>query len=148
MRIRTMIRFGWPRSFAAIALAALLGAGCTNTPKSAGTDRMSPDEYPQVVVESGRLIAPNELNKRIVLHGEPVVQRDPFRVAVILRHHATGKTRYVQYRFRFFDANGVMLDNDPDWHYLELPPRARQQVRGVALDSSAVDWELEIRPAN
>lgn len=148
MRGITLIRSERSRPWLALALAVCLSGGCTNTPKSAGSDRMSPDEYPQVVVESGRLIAPNELNRRIVLHGEPVVQRNPFRVAVTLRHHATGKTRHVQYRFRFYDANGIILDNDPDWHYLELPPRARQQVSGVALDSSAVDWELEIRPAN
>ncbi len=52
-----------------------------------------------------------------------------------------------QYRFIFLDANGVSVGEPMDWRFMVLPPRLQVFMEGVATDSRAVDWRLEVRPA-
>lgn len=53
----------------------------------------------------------------------------------------------VQYRFFFLDATGNPMNVDPDWQYMSLGPRTLLYMQGNALDTRAVDWRLQIRPA-
>jgi hypothetical protein len=39
------------------------------------------------------------------------------------------------------------MNLDPDWQYMSLGPRTLLYMQGNALDTRAVDWRLQIRPA-
>jgi hypothetical protein len=54
----------------------------------------------------------------------------------------------VQYRYLFMDAQGRPVErNEVGWKYQVLPPGVERFLEGNALDTTAVNWRLEIRPA-
>ncbi len=53
----------------------------------------------------------------------------------------------MQWRYIFLDGKGRRLQSEPDWQFSYLPSRTPVELRGNALDKSAADWQLQIRPA-
>ncbi|TKB57356.1 DUF1425 domain-containing protein [Ferrimonas aestuarii] len=53
---------------------------------------------------------------------------------------------YLQYRFSFFDGEGVLQESAHDgWHSLNLAGGERRQVSSLSLNSKAEDFRFEIR---
>lgn len=127
---------------AAAIAAGLLGCRSNDpkAPASAGQDMLSIDAYPKITVDP-------PLNKYIVTHG-PIVDssREIMRVVVPIRATTNSVEPNVQYRFLFYDANGIELRQQTGWRMVQLPVRTEVQLAGNALDNTAADWRLEIRP--
>ncbi len=71
----------------------------------------------------------------------------PLSVTSVVRAKTRTDEWDVQYRYFFLDEAGRPLEADPDWRFMHLPARTQMYMEGNALDSTAVDWRLEIRPA-
>lgn len=136
-------------STAALMLAALAGAigGCQNdktiAPGSAGIDPLPADQYPKVEVAGG-------LSPYIVISGanvEPTTDTRPISVTSAIRSTWDKDVLNVQYRYFFFDEKNTPLDTDPDWRFMKVPPRSQVFLKGSAMDTTARDWRLQIRPA-
>jgi len=119
-------------------------SGClrnrTMPPGEVLPDPISHRAYPQQVALEGL--------ESYVVSGESTVQASqdqPLSVEVPLRA-VSNKELSVQYRFLFFDKDRRLLKPQMQWRYTTLT-RAQQFVRGSALDTRAVDWRLEVRPA-
>jgi len=127
---------------ALIAAALLLLAGCQRSyaPAGARPDPIHDEAYPQVVTMYG-------LAGKIAMD-QPVIEYAddrPMSVTVPVRHLSDGDA-HVQYRFLFFGPNGKPLNDDPAWQYQLMPPRGRVYLSGAATETTAVDWQCEIRP--
>lgn len=126
----------------AIVMIAGLSACAPNpkAPASAGADLLSVDAYPKITVDP-------PLNKYIVTRG-PIVDasRSILRVVVPVRATTNSTEPNVQYRFLFYDDNGIELRQQTGWRMVQLPVRTEVQLTGTALDNTATDWRLEIRP--
>jgi hypothetical protein len=99
--------------------------------------------YPQNVVLNG-------LEDGVVI-GKPVVEAatdaKPMRVTVPLRSVVDGTLR-TQYQFIFLDDKGrPVRSHRENWHYQVLSDHAQVFLEGAALETDAVDWRLEVRPA-
>jgi uncharacterized protein YcfL len=135
------------RSFAhtLMILGLAMGAGaCEDRVRAPGQPRPDPiaGAYPKQVTLEG-------LEEALVT-GEPVVQRSsddqPMRVNVPIRSVADKQLR-VQYRFIFLDEQQRPLDSNSGWKFQVIEPRTQVSLEGRALETSAADWRLEIRPA-
>jgi uncharacterized protein YcfL len=137
-----------PAALAAISagmlLAALAGAGCQNQAYAPGTvmgDPVAATAYPQVAVLEG-------LQGFIVTNRPPIVEAGPpLQVTFAARAKTEFEEISVQYRYFFFEASGKPLNPNPDWQYLRMPSRSEVFFVGNALDKTATNWRLEIRPA-
>lgn len=127
-----------------LLVAATLAAlpACTYTPGSATDDPLPMSQYPQITVSGDDLLHETKLAE------PPAVSVGDYRpmsvtVALRLEDHTDEK---VQYRFLFFDERRVPLDIDPGWKYTVLRGREKTYLQGSALDTTAVNWQLEVRP--
>ena len=126
-----------------ILMTLLLGA-CNNTPppRPARIDPVLLESYPRIYFQG-------ELYDRLA-YAAPIVVSSidkPMKVTVPLR--VTTKDQLnVQYRFEFYDADGVPLQPKQEgWRFIHLPQMARHYIQTSAMDTTAVDWRLVIRPA-
>ncbi len=133
----------------AVGLMALLAmvvlVGCNRPiPRKPGAvhgDPVAIENYPNVVAEGG-------LDDWLVISRATVRARDdqPMSVSVPVRNGSDRQIN-VQYRFEFFEADGRPLDTTARWRYMLMPSATQVFLEGAALDTSAVDWRLIIRPA-
>ena len=119
-------------------------AACRQTPLPPPTgrvDTVSVEDYPQIV--------PMEGLGSYVVFAQPLVRSGPdlpMTVQVPLRLESRHEVN-AQYRFIFFDASGAQLRPEMEWRYIRLPSRAQRIVEGASVDTNAVDWRFEVRPA-
>lgn len=126
---------------ALLALALLTPlAACKYEPGQAEVDPLSVEAYPQITV-SGSMVGQTFLSEPPI-----VTQTDqkPLQVTVPLRLKQEEELS-VQYRFLFRNAAGVPLDLDPGWKYTVIRGREKTWMQGTAKDTSAKDWQLEVR---
>ncbi len=122
-------------------LALPLGAcDAVKAPGAAKPDPLPSAAYPQIVAAEG-------LSDYIVYDTPKVSTTKPMEVTVPVRGLTDNQEVNLQYRFSFFDQNGVPLNENPDWRFIKLPSRNQRFLNGFAREQSAVDWRLEIRPA-
>ena len=112
---------------------------CSQSLRSPEPDPLDMDEYPQVV-------ATENLHRVIVISDVAKGESRPLNLTLAIRN-VDDDERSIQYRFFFLDLNNVPEVLDPDWHYLRLPALTGVFIQGNAMDTRAVDWRLEIRPA-
>ena len=137
-----MLTFATARVLRGIAVVAAVCAivGCAGKLEGVRSDPLDYNDYPQITVLE-------KLHRNVVLTRVVEEEGSPLRVTVAVRNRGTDDERHVQYRFFFLDSRGVPEDPNPDWHYLHMPARTAMYMQGNALDRSAVDWRLEVRPA-
>ena len=125
-----------------LVLLIAAAIGCQSTaPPGAKTETVSAAAYPQVVALDGldKFLAADRPRVRRAESGAMSVSV-PVR---ILRKRDVK----AQYRFTFFDEMDRPLRPEMDWQYKVLPGRAQTFLEGVAMDSAAAEWRLEIRSA-
>ena len=132
------------KPIAALLLSTVFLTACdtVKAPPAGRTDTIEQKQYPQITVQDG-------LQPWIGIN-TPVVDRsgDVMKVNVPIRLLSdAGQYSHVQYRFIFLDKSGVPLRTQTDWRYTTLEPRIQQIVSANALDTTAADWRMEIRPA-
>lgn len=133
----------WRFGILTILIMAFLTSCQTPISPAAGrADPLYPGAYPQIA-----LLNPS-LQEHLVFE-RPIVDDagSSMIVSIPLRSIWMNGELFIQYRFFFLDSNGVHLEPDPAWRRITLDPQASRQVQGVALQSDAVDWRLEIRSA-
>lgn len=109
--------------------------------KAPGSAQFDPlPEYPKVTALEG-------LKDWVVVNDVVVDPGPPMEVTVPARAKTDYEELNVQYRFFFYDSAGRPLQNAPDWHYMRMPSRTEVYMQANALDTTATDWRLEIRPA-
>lgn len=133
-----------------LLIAALAAASACSSNKSAvlppGGAQMDPlpgDQYPKVEAAEG-------LSRYIVVSGAevtPATATAPMSVIVAIRSQTEYQEIEAQYRFFFFDENNRPLQTQPDWRRVRLPSRSQVFLEGGAMETSARDWRLQIRPA-
>ena len=127
-----------------VVLAGVLGlSGCSTDPPGMRSDEFAIADYP-------RLVAVEGLDKAVVA-SKPIVtpgtDDKPMRVTVPVRSLHLGGPLNVQYRFRFMGADGRPLASNVGWRFVRLEPKVQVFLDGNALETSAADWRLEVRPA-
>ncbi len=130
----------------ALALLTALLAACTPnpaTPPPAGLADMLPSkDYPQIVATSGL--------QPFLAFDRPNVQlgpSQPMSVVTPVRNLDPLAVR-VQYRYLFFEKTGRPMEPTMDFQFISLPGNGVQTfLKGAALDTTAVDWRLEVRSA-
>lgn len=135
-----------PLSLATGALALGLGLAACNsdTTKAPGyvlADPLPAEAYPKISLLEG-------LQGFVVMSTSPRVDEGPpMKVTAQLRAKTDYQNLAVQYRYFFFDKNASPINANPDWQYVLMPSRVETFMIGQALDRTAADWRLEIRPA-
>jgi Protein of unknown function (DUF1425) len=133
-------------------LAGLLTAACVlpacdaidKPPYAVKPDNVSEARYPQIAT-GGNL--GNHLS-----YAKPIVRAEPgnpMSVTVPIRLR-DNKPVNAQYRFTFLAADGGPVGGAggmQDWRFMVLPPRLQVFMEGLADSPDAVNWRLEIRPA-
>lgn len=132
------------RVIAGGVFAAVLAGGCANDPyRAPGTslpDPLPAEYYPQIEAAEGL--------QGFIVHSKPVVSNDRvLSVTVPLRAATEYEDLKIQYRYVFFDKAGKPVGDEPSWRFTKLASRRQEFLSGNALDSTAVDWRLQLRPA-
>jgi hypothetical protein len=131
----------------AATLFLALAVGCQTpdpimAPDAGQGDLLPLEDYPQIVVTSGLA--------RYLAFNRPVVdgpsENKPMRVQIPVRV-LDDLAVSTQYRFRFFDQAGRVLQPEMGFQFKRLPARVQEFMEGAALDNNAVDFRLEVRPA-
>lgn len=128
------------------AVLALCASCSSNTSRPAGAAQLDPvpsGEYPKVEAAEG-------LSRFIVVSGveeTPRTARTPMSVVVAIRSQTEYQEIEAQYRFFFFDEKNRPLQTEPDWRRIRLPSRSQVFLEGGAMETRAIDWRLQIRPA-
>jgi hypothetical protein len=123
-----------------IGILAIAGCDTVRAPGAAVADPLPAGAYPQIEAADGL--------QGFIVYGEPKVSRDRIMsVTVPIRAATDHEDVRVQYRFQFFDRNGVPIGDEPSWRYTKLASRRQEMLQGNAIDSGAADWRLQIRPA-
>ncbi len=130
----------------AAGIGMVLGlSGCkqdtVKAPYGGKQDPLPRVNYPQITVE-GPL-------QPFLVFDTPTVSKESgvLKVVTPVRLQSDGQESNVQYRYIFLDAGGMPLRGPADWRYFRFPSRQQVFLEGNALDSSASDWRLEVRPA-
>ena len=127
-----------------VIVAGCVALGCsgcdalTNLTK-AKSGSLTHTSYPQITTFEGL--------EGQLLFGPPIVKRgtyQPIHVAIPVRA-AHDQPQRVQYRFEYFNSSGRPLRPSMDWRYLLLPVGGERIMDGSALNTTAVDWRLEVR---
>ena len=104
-------------------------------------DLLPADQYPRIDLDAS-------LQTWLVSATAPrVLPGPPLSVTYACRARTDTEELNVQYRYLWFDKNGVPLNGNPTWQYKRMPSRSEVFFTGNATDSTAVDWRLQIRPA-
>jgi len=125
-----------------VACPVLMLSGCdtVKAPASSRPDPLPAAAYPQIAIDK-------EL-EGLIVNGVPKIDRARIMSVVVPIRATTERADLrVQYKFQFFDRNGVPIGDEPDWRYRALPSRTQVFLEGNATDAGAEDWRLEIRPA-
>ncbi|MCC5828538.1 MAG: YcfL family protein [Phycisphaeraceae bacterium] len=77
--------------------------------------------------------------------GEGGAEVAPLSVTVPLRNVRRSGDLILQYRFTFYDANGVPMRPESSPQRVLIPAGGERTARGAALDAGAVDWRLEVQ---
>lgn len=133
--------------FAALSALGTMGlTGCEDpvkAPPEGYGDLLARDNYPRIVALEGLSEA--------LRFGPPIVDAStdaaPMKVTVPVRSVEDKYPLNVQYRFEFLDSGRRPLSETAGWKFLHLEPRVEAFMTGSALQTSAVDWRLEVRPA-
>ena len=127
---------------AAFMFGLAIGCDSVKAPPGGHVDQLPEGQYPRIVAAEG-------LQEAIVF-GERVVDvsttAKPMRVTQAARN-VHDETIRVQYRFEFFDASGRPLKSNLGWRYLEMPSRQEIFLEGAAMEPTATEWRLTVRPA-
>lgn len=127
-----------------LALATI--AGCQADPQKP-PQAVRPDPLPAAAIPQQIVI---EGLGQAIVSGDPIVSPpvngSTLYVTVPVRN-ITDQPLNVDYRFEFFDADGRALRSNGGWSFKHFAPTLSAQVDGVALETSAVDWRLTLRPA-
>jgi uncharacterized protein YcfL len=129
----------------ALLLAVTLLAGCdtVKAPYAIASDQVPPGQYPRNVSVSGDLSSALVAGQTIV---HDASKDQPMSISQPMRNVRDSDLK-VQYQFVFLDSSGQPVSGSGGWTYLTLEPRVQRFLQGAALDTSAVDWRLTIRPA-
>ena len=65
------------------------------------------------------------------------------QVQVRLQNMKSG-VKNVNYKFEWFDAQGISLNNDPQTHNISLEGGEVKSISDIATSPSAVDWKLSL----
>ena len=137
-----------PRRFPLLATCTLLLAACASDPMKlppgGRADLLPIKDYPQIVATRG-------LDQWLAFspaYVDPSTDLSPLRVTVPVRSlYDKGQLR-IQYRFEFFDERGLPVGPAPGYRFAVLEPRIQNNyLEGNAMETTAVDWRLEVRPA-
>ena len=118
---------------------------CRNNqePPAVRGDTVTSLEYPKITAEGG-------LNE-YVRFGEPVVmagsEARPMRVTVPVRSTWERYPLNVQYRFEFYNDRNQPLQSNQDWRYTVLEPGIQTHFEATAIEGTARNWRLIMRPA-
>ena len=55
--------------------------------------------------------------------------------------------RNVQFRYEYFDRHGRPLESNQGWRFQRVDALAQVFLDGNALETTAWDWRLHVRPA-
>ena len=129
---------------ACFVLALLMSTACDSVkaPPQGRGDPLLRQNYPNVTVG-------DELDEWLYIGDITVVPGgnvEPLSVTVPVRL-AWDEGREIQYRFFFMDQFGRPLKRDPLWKYTSLPPRTQVFLMGNPMETTAVEWRLEIKAA-
>jgi len=128
---------------AAAVAAGLAGCDSVKAPHGGHVDQLPSGQYPHIVMES------KDLQKGIVFGQavvDPSTDSKPMRVTQPARNVANYPIN-VQYRFEFSDAVGRPLKSNLGWRFMNMPSRQEVFFEGPAMDTTATDWRLVVRPA-
>lgn len=129
-----------------IAAGLILGA-CRNNdvyraPGAAQLDPLPLPMYPKVTVEP-------PLDQHVAVDPGLVVADKSSGILSVSVPIRLISAKYgesnIQYRFKFYDAQGRELRVQTGWRRHRLPFRTQEQLQGNATDENAEDWRLEIR---
>jgi uncharacterized protein YcfL len=123
-------------------LCSLAACDTVKAPRQPGADGIPNGTYPRNVTLD-RLDRGVVVGRAVVTPSDRVV---PMAVQQAIRSTADYDLN-VQYRFEFFDAQGLLLAGGDSWRFQSLPPRMEVFLTGAAVDPKAVDWRLVIRSA-
>jgi len=129
--------------FAILLTAHLPLAGCQTDPSpSPGIPDPAapPSNNPQITVLDPNL-------QRGLGFGQAVVVPSgagPMRVQVEMRN-LSNYEYLVDYRFLFYDAQGLELQPTMSWRSTSLLPKQLQMISANALDTTAMSWRLEVK---
>lgn len=127
--------------FSLVLFFGLIELACNDphAPARGRDDPLPREDYPQIAVLEG-------LRDAVVISHVDQTPGPPLRIQTTVRNRTDSTERHVQYRYFFLDG-GKPENPNPDWHYMHLPARTEVFMQGNALDASAKEWRLEIRPA-
>ena len=135
-------------------LAGLLAIACVLTacdtakaPHAATPDPLSEAQYPQIATQ-GNL--GNFLSYAKPIVRQPLMSPGATMSVTVPIRLRDDKPVNVQYRYTFLAADGGPVGETGgarDWRFMVLPPRLQVFMEGLADSPEAVDWRLEIRPA-
>lgn len=133
-------------ALSALALSGLAGAamlaGCESPPRAAAND--------PVVIADPRLSVLDPVGRDLLRFQQAVVvdrEDQPLRVQVPVTNVSPRDTYYADYRFSFFDADGLLLEPTMGWEFLNFDPGQSQRMVGAAVHPTARTWRLEVRRA-
>lgn len=131
-----------PSILSVALLAGFVLAGCNNPrPNPAQPDPFPPPiNHPRVNVVSPQLERGIGVQEATIIPAGP----GPMRVQVPVRS-LTDHTYLLDYRFTFFDENGMMLEPRMGWRMVTMRPRQIVQMNASSLDDRAHDWRLELK---
>ena len=120
------------------ALLLAITTGCqTPPPPAVGADDYN--LYPTVTATGGMHTV-----LKVREAGVSVQNGDVLKASIPVRNIAT-QTKLVQYRYFFFDSNGVPHNPNPAWKRARIAPNVEVYMVGNSTRPAA-DYRLEIRP--
>ncbi len=127
---------------AAAFAAALTLTACESTPPVAAGD--------PVTIADPRLSVLDPVGQSLLRFQAPVVvdrPGQPLQVQVPVTNVSGRDTYYADYRFIFFDADGLQLEPVQGWEFLNFDPGQSRRMIGAAVHPTARSWRLEVRRA-
>jgi len=104
------------------------------------------DPYPAEVNDPRITVLAPDLRPWIGFQDIRVDSNDdkPLSINVPVRN-LTERQYLIDYRFLFYDEDGMQISPAMSWHMVALEPKQNVRLQGRALDQNAVDFRLEVR---
>ena len=130
---------------ACLVLITVLPAGC-DQPADISPGAGMGDPYPAPLNDPQISILAPDLRQWLAFHPATVVSDGdrPMHVQVPVRNLAE-KKYLVDYRFIFYDANGMQMDPIMGWSMVALRPKQTQYLTARALSTDAESYRLEVK---
>ncbi len=127
---------------AGVVCCVLIGGCKTDTSPSPGLG----DPYPAPLNDPQITVLAPELQQWLRFSPAVVVKddRQPMAVEVPVRN-TTANQYLIEYRFLFFDENGLQLQPTMGWKFQSLDPKQMARLSGKALSEKAESYRLEVR---